>query len=125
MWLLVMFDPPVKTPKQRKLATGFRKSLLEDGFAMMRFSIYSRPCPSDENAAVHQERVKRWLPPEGSVRILKITDKQFERAGESQRASVSFREKMLAAIVILPMIAACFAGIIIGFRNMRDGNHDD
>ncbi|MAE70706.1 MAG: CRISPR-associated endonuclease Cas2 [Gemmatimonadetes bacterium] len=29
--------------------------------------------------AVHLARVKSWLPPEGSVRILKITDKQFER----------------------------------------------
>jgi CRISPR-associated protein Cas2 len=79
MWLLVMFDLPVKTKPQRKAATGFRKNLLRDGFWMLQFSVYARPCPSEENAEVHHSRVKRWIPNEGSVRILSITDAQFGR----------------------------------------------
>lgn len=79
MWVLVMFDLPVLTKAQRKAATGFRTSLLKDGFNMIEYSVYSRPCPSDENAAVHVARVKANMPPNGQVRILRFTDKQYAR----------------------------------------------
>jgi CRISPR-associated protein Cas2 len=79
MWLLVMFDLPVKTKAQRKLATGFRKALLDDGFDMIQFSVYSRPCPSEENAQAHFDHISSCLPPKGQVRILQFTDKQYGR----------------------------------------------
>ena len=77
MWVLVFFDLPTETKKQRGNATKFRKYLLDDGFNMFQFSIYLRHCPSKENADVHIKRVKNKLPPEGKVGILSITDKQF------------------------------------------------
>ncbi len=77
MWVLVFFDLPVETKKQRKAATLFRKELINDGFTMFQFSIYMRNCPSRENADVHIKRVKGMLPEYGHVGILKITDKQF------------------------------------------------
>ena len=77
MWILVLFDLPTETKKQRKEAQGFRKKLLEDGFTMFQFSIYLRTCPSHQNADVHVKRVKKLLPEHGHVGILKITDKQF------------------------------------------------
>ncbi len=77
MWILVMFDLPVRTKAQRKRAARFRKDLVQDGFNMVQYSIYSRPCPTDENAAVHIKRVKSMLPPDGEVRILRFTDKQY------------------------------------------------
>ncbi len=58
---------------------GFRKALLDDGFVMLQFSVYARHSPSEENAVVHEKRVKAFLPDDGEVRLLKITDKQFER----------------------------------------------
>ncbi len=78
MWLYVMFDLPVETRKQRKHAARFRKDLLKDGFGMHQYSVYVRHCASSESAAVHIARVKAFLPDEGSVSILKVTDKQFE-----------------------------------------------
>ncbi len=77
MWTLVMYDLPTETKKQRKLAARFRKDLQQDGFQMFQFSMYIRHSSSSENAAVHLNRVKRSLPPEGKVGILQITDKQF------------------------------------------------
>lgn len=77
LWLLVFFDLPTETKKDRKAAGKFRKGLLTDGFVMFQFSIYLRHCNSRENAEVHIKRVKRWLPPKGHVGILCITDKQF------------------------------------------------
>ncbi len=77
MWVLVFFDLPTETKKDRKAATRFRKNLLDDGFTMFQFSIYMRFCASRENAEVHEKRVKYGLPEYGKVGILQITDKQF------------------------------------------------
>ena len=77
MWVLVFFDLPTETRTDRKVATRFRKNLLDDGFAMFQFSIYMRFCPSRENAAVHINRTKNALPKKGKIGILQITDKQF------------------------------------------------
>ena len=77
MWVLVFFDLPTETKKERKAAADFRKRLMMDGFIMFQFSVYMRHCPSAENAAVHIKRVKSFLPSLGKVGILTITDKQF------------------------------------------------
>ncbi|MCL2133135.1 MAG: CRISPR-associated endonuclease Cas2 [Bacteroidales bacterium] len=77
MWVLVFFDLPTETKKERKAHAQFRKKLMEDGFTMFQFSIYLRHCASRENADVHVKRVKTLLPEKGYVGILCITDKQF------------------------------------------------
>lgn len=77
MWVLVLFDLPTETKKERKAAADFRKKIMGDGFTMFQFSIYLRHCPSRENADVHIKRVKSFLPELGQVGILCITDKQF------------------------------------------------
>jgi len=77
MWVLVFFDLPTETKKDRRAATRFRKNLLDDGFTMFQFSIYMRFCASRENANVHTRRVKHSLTEYGKVGILQITDKQF------------------------------------------------
>ncbi len=77
MWVLVLFDLPTDTKRDRKAADVFRKNLQKDGFTMFQFSIYIRHCASVENADVHIKRVKSFLPEFGHVGILCITDKQF------------------------------------------------
>ncbi len=79
MWALVMFDLPTDTKNARREYALFRKMLLEDGFSQMQYSVYARPCSSKENLAVHVGRVRNSLPPDGEIRILELTDKQFER----------------------------------------------
>ncbi len=79
MWIVVMFDLPTDTKKARRNYTLFRKMLLEDGFDMMQYSIYSRHCTSEEKANVHIKRIEHSIPPDGEVRILSVTDKQFEK----------------------------------------------
>lgn len=77
MWVLVFFDLPTETKKDKKAYADFRKKLHNDGFTMFQFSIYMRHCASRENAEVHIKRVKSFLPEFGHVGILCITDKQF------------------------------------------------
>ena len=77
MWVLVLFDLPTETKKEKKAYSDFRKNLQRDGFTMFQFSIYVRHCASQENAEVHIKRVKSFLPEHGQIGIMFITDKQF------------------------------------------------
>jgi CRISPR-associated protein Cas2 len=79
MWVVAMFDLPVDTREGRRQYARFRKALLKDGFARMQFSVYIRHASSRENAEVHVKRVGQAVPPQGEVRIITLTDKQFER----------------------------------------------
>ncbi len=74
-----MFDLPTDTKQARQDYARFRRHLLENGFTMMQYSVYARHCASKENAEMHIDRIQRSLPPEGEVRVMTITDKQFER----------------------------------------------
>ena len=64
---------------KKDLAEWIKRFSAYDEFTMMQYSVYIRHCASDENAQVHVQRVKNNLPPDGEVRIIKITDKQFAR----------------------------------------------
>jgi CRISPR-associated protein Cas2 len=79
-WLMVAFDLRVTTPEERKRATNFRKFLLDDGYQMIQFSVYARPCVSVARQETHLRRVRPEVPEEGSVRALFITKAQWDRA---------------------------------------------
>jgi CRISPR-associated protein Cas2 len=77
MWLFAMFDLPVDTAKARKEYTRFRKGLLSEGFTMLQFSVYARYFASEERSEAHRGRIRAFLPPDGQVRLLAVTDRQF------------------------------------------------
>lgn len=76
--MLVFFDLPVITAADRKNAAKFRKFLLKDGYHMIQWSVYSRLCNGTDAVATHQQRLKLNLPQKGSVRLLVLTEKQYE-----------------------------------------------
>ena len=78
MRILIFFDLPVKTKQQRREATGFRNFLLKDGYYMIQYSVYSRVCNGTDAVEKHRKRLKNNLPDNGSVRMLVITEKQYE-----------------------------------------------
>ena len=79
VYLFVFFDLPVKTREERRNATRFRKFLINDGYDMMQLSVYTRVCRGQDAADKHLGRVEKNLPPEGSVRALQVTERQFAR----------------------------------------------
>lgn len=78
MWVLVMFDLPVKNPADQKAATSFRHTLLDMGFEMAQFSVYMRFCSGKGQVESYIKRVEACLPEGGQVDILTFTDKQYE-----------------------------------------------
>lgn len=79
MWMMVMFDLPVTGEHERKAASAFRGALLDDGFEMAQFSVYTRMCSGKEQATTHVKRIEAAVPEGGKVDILFFTDKQYER----------------------------------------------
>ena len=78
-WVLVFFDLPVGTPEERRDATNFRKDLLRDGYMMVQFSVYARPCGTADRVETQVRRLKSKIPDKGEVRGLMISDAQWGR----------------------------------------------
>lgn len=77
MRILVMFDLPVKTKAERRSATRFRNFLLRDGYHMVQFSVYARLCNGRDSVETHRKRIMSALPSKGAVRMMVITEKQY------------------------------------------------
>lgn len=77
MRMLVFFDLPVKEKAAQKAATKFRNFLLKDGYQMLQYSVYTRVCNGYDTVQTHERRLRANLPPNGSVRLLTITEKQY------------------------------------------------
>lgn len=77
VWLLVMFDLPVLTKVQRKRANGYRKMLLDLGFNQVQLSVYSKYLVNASGVRGVLPSVKGNVPPDGEVRMLKLTDEQW------------------------------------------------
>ena len=77
MRIIVMFDLPVITEKERKIATKFRKFLLDDGYIMMQYSVYSRICKNNDDLNKHITRIKLNTPVTGNIRLIQVTENQY------------------------------------------------
>ena len=78
MRILVFFYLPVKTKRERNLATQFRNFLIKDGYYMVQFSVYARVCNGNDMVELHKNRLRMNVPNEGSIRVLVITERQYE-----------------------------------------------
>ena len=80
MWLFAMFDLPTWMNQCCVRSTrNSGKSLLKHGFTMLQYSVYVHYVRSEETEAVYRKRVSDALPTHGQVRLVSITDRQFEK----------------------------------------------
>ncbi len=102
MRLFVLFDMPVETAAQRREYTKFRKFIMDSGFMMLQYSVYTRFCNNDTDAAKHMRRIQSYSVKSGNVRILKVTENQFESmvlvAGEKTEQEVKETAEQLILI---------------------------
>lgn len=78
MRMLVLFDLPTGSKRERKSYADFRKFLIKDGYHMEQFSVYTRVLLSRDSADVHLKRLKANLPSAGAVTVLTLTEKQYQ-----------------------------------------------
>ena len=78
MKMLCMFDLPVDTTEQQRAYRKFRKDIMAEGFMMIQYSVYVRTCPNRQFASQLEKRLQKIMPSEGNVRLLTVTEKQYE-----------------------------------------------
>lgn len=101
MWMMVMFDLPVLSKRQRKRATRFRNDLLDLGFEMAQYSVYMKFCGGRPAANAMTSRVERLVPIEGTVSILVFTDKQYGRMRVFSGGTPESRQTERGQLVLL------------------------
>ncbi len=79
MRIMVFFDLPVTDSEKRKEYMHFRSFLLKDGYDMLQFSVYSRLIAGTDMLDKHLIRLRKNLPPQGHIRCLTLTEKQFTK----------------------------------------------
>lgn len=77
MRLLVFFDLPTNTSKERKNYRLFKKFLIQEGYIMQQYSVYSKLLINDKEEKYQINKLKLNKPPAGVVQLLTITEKQF------------------------------------------------
>ncbi len=77
---MAMFDLPVGSDEEKKAASKFRKDLLDNGYLMIQFSVYARPCVSYDQLANQINRIKAFVPCAGNVRLMFMTEQQWEKS---------------------------------------------
>jgi CRISPR-associated protein Cas2 len=99
MRMMVFFDLPTLTSADRRHAAQFRIALLREGYYMMQWSIYSRICKGMADVEKHSKRLNGLIPPTGSVRLMRVTEKQFADmeilVGESKKTEKIGAKQML------------------------------
>lgn len=86
-----MFDLPVESSTERRNYRRFRKFLIENGYSMMQYSIYSKIILNHSVLSYQKQNIKRNVPPKGYVELLVVTEHQYANielvVGEGNRSN--------------------------------------
>lgn len=101
MRMILMFDMPTDTAEEKKAYRKFRKFLLDEGFIMHQFSVYSKLLLNNSANTAMISRLQEQNPQKGIITILTVTEKQFARmiylSGE-RNSSVSNSDSRLVIL---------------------------
>ena len=84
MRLMLFFDLPVKTKKDRRAYANFRKDLIRKGYMMIQYSVYVKIFANRDSATNHIKILKRDLPKKGQIRIM-LYEKQYANGNNIRR----------------------------------------
>lgn len=79
MRMILMFDMPTDTAEERKSYRKFRKFLINEGFIMHQFSVYSKLLLNNTANNAMVGRLQENNPKKGTITLLTVTEKQFAR----------------------------------------------
>ena len=77
MRVMIFFDLPTVTAKDRTIYSKFRKFLINEGFIMMQESVYAKLALNNSIVNSIKDKINKNKPPKGIVQLLVITEKQF------------------------------------------------
>ena len=100
VWLFAFFDLPVVGATEKRRYMRFRAALQRRGFLMLQWSVYARAYPSVEASSPHAKEIEAHVPPGGRVRLLVVTDRQFEKMIVCEGAKRSAPERPIGQLVL-------------------------
>ncbi len=77
MRVIIFFDLPTKTDKNIRDYTKFRKQLIQSGFVMMQYSIYTKILQNKSGLKSIENKITEITPKSGLVQMMVVTEKQF------------------------------------------------
>ena len=99
MRMIVCFDLPVNTLRERRDYAAFRKHLIESGFYMMQESVYAKIVLNPSTKTYLEKYLKSIAPPKGLVQSLIVTEKQFSNiftvVEEAKTEFISTRDEVV------------------------------
>ncbi len=99
MRVIVFFDLPVLTEKNKRDYRNFRKYLIKSGFLMEQESVYSKLAPNSNVADAIIDNIRRNKVDEGLIQVLKITEKQYSNiefiTGEKKHEVLDSDERLV------------------------------
>lgn len=100
MRMIVMFDLPVRTKREREIYRKFRKFLIKRGFFSLQYSVYSKIFANCDAAQLEKVAIKKVVPEKGNIRIMIVTEKQYANieiiiGGKSNQEQVVTEEVLL------------------------------
>lgn len=99
MRVVVFFDLPTLTEKNRRDYREFRKFLIKSGFLMVQESVYCKLAQNSAAADTIVENVKKHKPADGLVQLLRVTEKQYAKmeyiVGKSKNNILDSDERLI------------------------------
>ena len=99
MRLIIFFDLPTLTKKNRRDYAKFRKNIIKCGFYMIQESVYVKMVIDSQLADSTLTKINSFLPSDGNVMALIITEKQFAGIeillGEAKSDVISSQDRMV------------------------------
>ncbi len=99
MRVMIFFDLPTKSAKDIQNYTKFRKTLLENGFVMMQYSIYTKIVLNKSGLKSIENKIIEITPKKGLVQMMVVTEKQYSNVknivGENNSEIINSDERII------------------------------
>lgn len=77
MRMFVMFDLPTDTSEERREYRRFQKFLINNGYVMFQYSIYTKIILNHSAMQLHKSKLMKQIPERGKIDLMLVTEKQF------------------------------------------------
>ena len=99
MRVMVFFDLPTITDKNRHDYRKFRQFLVQEGFIMMQESVYCKLALNMTAVYAMKDRINANKPKDGIVQVMTITEKQYAAidyvCGSSQKTIIDSDRRLI------------------------------
>jgi len=77
MRIILFYDLSFDNKDDVKAYTKFRNNILKLGYIQIQYSVYSRVVQTKTMVEQHIKKLKKIIPPSGSIRAIVLTEKQY------------------------------------------------